>query len=86
MSNEVRIPDIEVIVGASGDDLAVFCFYRRDDIHQGYDMACALSNALPRAVLRQILFDAIQALDRADWYAMDELDALAPAEGDEPPF
>lgn len=71
--HEIRIPDIEIIVGAAGDDVAVFCFYKREDIHQGYDIACALTHEDARPVVRQILQDAVTAINTADWVTMDVL-------------
>jgi len=86
MTNEVRIPDVEVIVGASGNDVAVFCFYGRDDIHQGYDVVCAVCDPDARAVVRAVLQDAITALNIADWFTLDELHSDASEETADPPF
>lgn len=86
MFNEVRIPDVEIIVGAAGNDVAVFCFYSREDIHQGYDIACAIADQDARAVIRQILQDAIQAVNTADWHTLDELHPDTSEETAEPPF
>lgn len=84
--NDLRIPDIEVIVGAAGNDVAVFCFYRRDDIHQGYDIACAVPNQNALPVVRQILQDCITALNTTTWVTMDVLrEDTTPEEG-KPPF
>lgn len=73
MHDDLRIPDIEVIVGASGDDVAVVAFYKRDDIHQGYEAVCAVANPHALPVIRQILQDCIQALNTVNWHTMDEL-------------
>jgi len=86
MKNEVRIPDIEVIVGCAGDDVAVFAFYLRPDIHQGYDVVCALSDKAARTVVRQILQDAVTSLNNADWFTLDELHEDTTAEEDGQPF
>jgi len=86
VNDEVRIPDIEIIIGAAGDDIALFCFYKRGDIHQGYDIVSGIpsQNALP--VIRQILRDALTALDASDWISMDELREETVSKTDEPPF
>lgn len=86
MGYEIRIPDVEVIVGAAGDDVAVFAFYKREDIHQGYDVVSAVADASARAAVRQILQDAIKILNDADWHTLDELHQDASEETDEPPF
>jgi hypothetical protein len=86
MSDEIRIPDIEIIIGAAGDDIALFCFYKREDIHQGYDIVSGIpsTNALP--VVRALLRDALTALDASDWYDVDGLREITALETDEPPF
>lgn len=84
--NDLRIPDIEIIVGCAGDDVAVFGFYLREDVHQGYDVVCALSGKDARAIVRQVLQDAIQALNTADWVTVDELDQDEAAQTEDPPF
>lgn len=86
MNDEVRIPDIEILIGAAGSDVAIFCFYAREDIHQGYDVVCAIGSKNERAPIRQVLQDAIKALDTADWYDVDELHSDAVSQTDEPPF
>jgi len=86
MTNEVRIPDIEIIVGASGNDVACFCFYGREDIHQGYDVVCAVPDQDARAVIRQVLQDAITALNTADWLTLDDLHSDASSTTANPPF
>lgn len=86
MEDEVRIPDIEIIVGAAGNDIAVFCFYRREDIHQGYDVVAGVADPDARAVIRAVLQDAITALNLADWFTVDVLreDSVPPQ--NDPPF
>jgi len=86
MENDLRIPDIEIIVGAAGNDVAVFCFYQRDDIHQGYEGVCALTGQDARPVIRQILQDAITLLDTKDWFNLDELHSGTSEEVADPPF
>lgn len=86
MNDEVRIPDIEVLIGAAGSDVAIFCFYGREDIHQGYDVVCAIGSKNERAAIRQVLQDALKTLDSADWFDVDELHQDASVKTDEPPF
>lgn len=86
MSNDIRIPDVEIIIGAAGSDIALFCFYAREDIHQGYDVVCALGSKNERAPIKQILQDAIKTLDTTDWHTLDELHEGSAVKTDEPPF
>jgi len=84
--DDLRIPDIEIIVGCAGDDIAVFGFYLREDVHHGYDVVCAVASKDARAIIRQVLQDAIQALNTADWVTVDELDSDEAAETEDPLF
>lgn len=86
MSDEIRIPDIEIIVGCAGDDVACFAFYLREDIHQGYDVVCAVADKEARPVVRQILHDAITSLNTVDWFSLDELHSSTAEETADPPF
>jgi len=86
MPNEVRIPDVEILIGAAGSDVALFCFYGRADIHQGYDVVAAIGSKNERPAVRQVLLDALKALDTADWYTVDELHEGTATQTDEPPF
>jgi len=86
MSDEVRIPDVEILIGAAGSDVAIFCFYGREDIHQGYEVVCAIGGKVERPAIRQILQDALKALDTADWYTVDELHSELNQATNEPPF
>jgi len=83
---EIRIPDIEIIIGCSGDDLAVFAFYRREDIHQGYEIVSAIAGQASRSVIKQILKDAITAVDAEDWYTLEQLHQVDDEEVDGEPF
>lgn len=76
MDNEVRIPDAEIIVGASGNDIAVVCFYGRDDIHAGYDVVCAIGSTSEVKAVVTLLQDAITSLNNSSWFSVDELDAF----------
>lgn len=86
MDNEIRIPNVEIIVGAAGNDVAVVCFYERKDIHDGYDVVAAVGSQNEIAAIIQILQDAITALRSKDWYDVDELRARFDPDVEEPPF
>jgi len=86
MEDEVRVPDIEIIVGCAGNDIAVFCFYLSPDIHQGYEVLSGVSNKASRSVVKQILQDALKALDAPNWHTVDELRQAVDEEENDPPF
>lgn len=86
MGNDLRIPDIEVIVSAAGSDVAVFCYYTGDDIHSGYEVVCGIPTQGAREAIRAILQDAIEVLNAKDWFTVDELRTQIEEETDEPPF
>jgi hypothetical protein len=86
VNDEVRIPDIEVIVGCTGDDIAVFGFYLRPDIHEGYDVVCGIAGKTSREVVRTVLQDALTALNTADWVSLDELHQDTAEKENDPPF
>ena len=86
MQNDLRIPDIEVIVNCSSYDVGFFAFYQRLDIHQGYEIVCGVTRKDAIPVVRQILQDAITSLGATDWVTMDELGASEDEKTDEPPF
>jgi len=86
MNGDLRIPDIEILIGAAGYDVASFSFYRRDDIHQGYDVVCAMPGRDAAAPIRKILQDAIKAINTADWHDVDVLREDVVSGEDEPPF
>jgi len=69
----IRIPDVEVIIGAADYDVAHICFYGKDGIHQGYDVIAHINRACSRAVIRKLLQDAITAISTEEWYDVDEL-------------
>jgi len=86
MDHDIRIPDIEIIVGAAGNDVAVFCFYKRTDIHQGYEVISAVADKNSLPVVRALLRDTLTALDTSDWSTLDELHTDTAEETTEPPF
>jgi len=86
MPDEIRIPDLEIIVGCSGDDLAVFAFYRREDIHQGYEVVCCIAGTSARAVIEQSLKDAITTLYTESWVTLEQLHSFDDETVDGEPF
>lgn len=86
MFDEIRIPDIEVIVGAAGNDLAVFAFFRRDDIYQGYEILSVIAGKASIAAVRTCLQDAITSLNSADWHTVDSLFEDEDSAANGPPF
>jgi len=86
MQGDIRIPDIEIIVGAAGNDICVLCFYKREDIHHGYEVVAAICGKNEVAIVRKVLQDAITSLDTADWHTLDELHQDASSGEEAPPF
>jgi len=84
--DEIRIPDIEVVVGCASDQVATFAFYLLADVHQGYDVVCALADQDAKSVIRQILQDALKALDNANWFTLDDLHTQTDEGDGEVPF
>jgi len=86
VDNEVRIPDLEVIIGASGDDLCVFAFYRREDIHDGYEIISCIAGKASRPVVRKVLQDCIEAINTESWYTLEQLHSVDDQSDDKAPF
>lgn len=86
MDDDLRIPDVEIIIGSAGYDVAVFAFYKREDIHHGYEVVGCLAGKDAAAVIRKILQDAITTINTADWHDVDVLRENAAEEVEEPPF
>lgn len=86
MANEMVIPDVEVVVRAGSFDTAIIAFFRREDIHQGYEVVCGVGSQNEVASVCALLQDAITALRSSSWHSVDELDAFEDAPMDEPPF
>jgi len=84
--NEIRIPDVQVVVGAAGNDCAVFSFYVRPDIHQGYEVICGVGAASNRSSIRQILQDCLETLRSEDWSSVDDLYPKFDATEESAPF
>jgi len=86
MADEMRIPDIEIVVGASGNDVAVFAFYRREDLHQGYEVVSLVTGKGSLAAVRTCLQDCITAINTADWHDVDVVLTDEDIRVDEAPF
>lgn len=72
--NDIRIPDVEIIIQAAGSDVATICFYFPGDVHSQAEVVTAVSEpgALPHLVA--LLHQAIASLNGEDWYTVDRLD------------
>lgn len=81
----VRIPDVEVFIGAASSEVAVFAFYIPTDPADGYEMVSTISGWDEIGALRSILQACITTLNAEGWLALDELDTR-PVENEEPPF
>lgn len=86
MENVVRLPDVEILIGAASFEVAAICFYAREDVHQGYDVAIAVTSKNEVSVIRSVLQDALTALSSVDWKSLDELGAITSEASGEPPF
>jgi len=86
MNEGIRIPDVEVLIGAADYDVAHICFYSKDGIHQGYSVISHINRTCSRAVIRKILQDAIAAISTEDWYDVDELLVDPDIKTEDPPF
>jgi len=85
--NEVRIPDVSVIVSAAGFDVAVICFYAGEHPSDGFEVVSGISDPDALPVVRTLLQDCLTALLTDDWHAVDELDSrVVSDEGGEFPF
>lgn len=84
--HEMRNPDLQVEIVASGSTFCSICFWTRQDVHDGFDVAIAITDKDGLGVVRTALQSALQALDGADWHSVDELAALVGEESEESPF
>lgn len=82
--NDVRIPDVEIVVQAAGSDVAAVCFYFSPDVHGAAEVVTAVSqpSAIPHLV--EVLRQAVTSLNAQDWYTVDGLDTNPIS--DEQPF
>lgn len=86
MENEVRIPDVEILITASAFDVAFVAFYANEDIHEGYDVVCGVNSKNEVEHYVALLQDAITALRSVDWVSLDQLGASAVQNSADEPF
>jgi len=84
--NEVRIPDIEIIVRAASSDVCVVALYAGDTPHDEWEVLAGISDHDDVVHIRAALQTAIRSLDATYWLSLDELDSRALEDKDAPPF
>lgn len=84
--NEVRIPDVEIIIQAASSDVAAVCFYFPSDVHGAAEVVTAVSDpsAIPHLV--EVLRQAITSLNAQDWFTVDGLDTRPVSDEPDMPF
>lgn len=84
--DEVRIPDVEIIIQASASDVAAVCFYFAADVHGAAEVVTSVSDpsAIPHLV--EVLRQAITSLNAQDWYTVDGLDTRPVSDEQNDPF
>jgi len=82
----LRLPDLEVIVNAGSYSVAIIAFYRKDDLHQGFEVVAGVNSSDELKAVREILQHSISALSGNDWVDVDVLRAWADEDTDAPPF
>lgn len=84
--NEVRIPDVEVLVSAASSDVALVSIYIGKTPHDEVEVVAAVSDYTEVGAIRAVLQVALQALNKQGWLALDELDTRPNETKTEPPF
>jgi len=84
--NEVRLPDIEIVVQAASSDVAVFSFFAGDTPHDNWEVVAGISSNDDVVHIRASLQAAIQTLNDARWISLDELDTRPVEDENAPPF
>lgn len=84
--DEVRIPDVEIIIQAAASDAASVCFYFPSDVHGAAEVVTAVSDpsAIPHLV--EVLRQAITSLNSQDWFTVDGLDTHLVSDEPDIPF
>lgn len=84
--DEVRIPDVEIIIQAAASDCAAVCFFFPADVHGKAEVVTAVSDpsAIPHLV--EVLRQAITSLNAQDWYTVDGLDTRSVSDEPDIPF
>lgn len=84
--NEIRIPDVEIIVQAAGSDVATVCFYFPSNVHGEAEVVTAVSDVSANPHLVAILHQAITSLNAQDWFTVDGLDTRPVSDEQKHPF
>lgn len=84
--DEVRIPDVEIVISAAGSDVGVVAFYFPTNPHKQIEVLTTVVEASAASHLVALLHQAIASLNGEDWYTVDELAAGLAEEENEPPF
>jgi len=84
--NDLRIPDVEIVINAAGSDVAVVAFYFPGNPHEQAEIVATITDASARTHLVAVLYQAISIINGEDWFTLAELDTGDVQTKDEPPF
>jgi hypothetical protein len=84
--DEVRIPDIEILINVAGSNMALVCFYKGKTIHDDFEIVAGIPSVTDIPPLVTVLEQAIKALHSGGWQSVDELDTRSVEEKNDPPF
>lgn len=84
--NEVRIPDVELLIQAASSDVAVVAFYVGKKVDDPVEIVASVIEYDAIGAIRAILQMAIHALYSQGWLSLDELDTRSVEEKRDPPF
>lgn len=82
----VRVPDVEIIIGALGSDVGVVGFYFPSSPHDAVEVVASIAETGDREHLVALLHQAIACLNGEDWYTLAELDTRPAEDEAAPPF
>lgn len=74
-SDEIRIPDVELLIQAAQSDVALVSFYISTKPPFQMEVVCAVTDTDEVGPMVEVLKMAISCLLRKDWKSVDELDA-----------
>lgn len=84
--NEVRIPDVEVLIAAAASDVALVCFYVGSSPAQPIEVVTAIRDLDEVGAVVAVLEDCIKAFRAQGWLSLDELDTRTSEEKGGQPF
>lgn len=82
----VRIPDVEVVIQAAEDEVAVVAFYFPPTPHGQVEVVASIREAGDREHLVACLYQAIAAINNEDWFTLAGLGAGGSADSGSFPF